>query len=257
MSDAIHHKQVIILTGAENGIGYHMLSALVADGYRVAAIDIHIEAILQLDKKYPQLLLPIRCSVSDEDQVNDAVQQVFQTWGRIDILVNNACLVVYQPFEERTPDSIRQEFEVNYFGYLNLIRAVLPVMKSQGSGLIHNVSSGIGITGHSSLVGYTSTKGAVEAATRTLAFELAPYGITVNLIHPPLTATQSTSAIGFPPGIMAQPDQIGKKLARKIQSRQSSITPDFYTAIYLFFASHFPVILGRLFSKMSARLGNG
>ncbi len=256
MSDAICKKQVIILTGAENGIGYHMLTALVADGYRVGAIDIHIDALLKLAGKYPQHLLPIRCSVSDEDQVNQAVQHIFQTWGRIDILVNNACQVVFQPFEDRTLDSIRQDFEVNYFGYLNLIKAVLPIMKSQGSGLIHNVSSGIGITGHSSLAGYTSTKGAVEAVSRTLAYELAPYGITVNLIHPPLTATQSTSAIRFPRELMAKPDMIGKKLARKIESRQSTITPDFYTATYLFFAFHFPMTLGHLFSKISTRLRN-
>jgi NAD(P)-dependent dehydrogenase (short-subunit alcohol dehydrogenase family) len=256
MSDEGHIKPVIILTGAGNGIGYHMLIALVARGYRVGAIDIQIDSLVELTRKYPNHLLPIQCSVSDEDQVNTAVQRIFQTWSRIDILVNNACLVIYQPFEERTPESIRQEFEVNYFGYLNLIRAVLPVMKSQGSGLIHNVSSGIGITGHSSLLGYTSTKGAVEAATRTLAFELAAYGITVNLIHPPLTATLSTSAFGYPGGILAQPERVGEKLARKIESRQSNITPDFYTAIYLFFATHFPNTLGNLFSIISTHFAN-
>lgn len=255
-SDAVQNKPVTILTGAENGIGYHMVTSLLAKGYRVGAIDIHISALLQLAEKYPHLL-PVQCDVSEEDQVKIAVDRIFQTWGRIDILVNNACLVVYQRFEDRTVDSIRQEFAVNYFGYLTMIKAVLPIMKKQGSGLIHNVSSGIGITGHSSLLGYTSTKGAVEAASRSLAFELEPYGITVNLIHPPLTATRSTAVIGFPEEIMAHPEQIGDKLARKIESRQPIITPDLYTAMYLFIASHFPMTLGRLFSKMSVHFRNG
>ncbi len=65
----------------------------------------------------------------------------------MDILVNNACLALFTRFEDRSVEDIRREFEVNYFGALNLIREVLPVMKKQGNGVIHNVSSGVGFTG--------------------------------------------------------------------------------------------------------------
>jgi NAD(P)-dependent dehydrogenase (short-subunit alcohol dehydrogenase family) len=100
---------------------------------------------------------------------------------------------------DRTPDDTRREFEVNYFGYLNMIDAVLPVMRQQEHGVIHNLSSGVGITGYPGISGYASTKGAIEALTRTLALEFAPLGITVNLMHPPLTGTTSSAPLCVPP----------------------------------------------------------
>jgi NADP-dependent 3-hydroxy acid dehydrogenase YdfG len=72
--------------------------------------------------------------VTDEVQVNAAVEAVVQRWGRIDVLVNNACLAIFKPFGERTLEETRREFEVNYFGYLRTIASVLPHMKAQGGG---------------------------------------------------------------------------------------------------------------------------
>ncbi|MGD2148741.1 MAG: SDR family NAD(P)-dependent oxidoreductase, partial [Anaerolineae bacterium] len=73
--------------------------------------------------------------------------EVVQLWGRVDVVVNNACVCVFSPCVDRTSEDMRQESEVHYFGYLNIIDAVLPVMPRQGHGVIHNVSSGLGITG--------------------------------------------------------------------------------------------------------------
>ena len=132
-------NRIIIITGANNGIGLAMTKALLAMGDRVAALDLSLE---NLDPAIPNLL-PFVCNVTDPARIQSVVDEVVRTWGGVDILVNNACLALFTFFEERTLDDIRREFEVNYFGYLNMIRAVLPVMKGQGRGVVHNFSSGV------------------------------------------------------------------------------------------------------------------
>ena len=244
---------VVIITGANNGIGFHMAAALLEERYRVAGFDLSGENLAALQETYPDRLLFWRCDVTDEAQVEAAVEAVVQRWGRIDVLVNNACLAIFKPFEEKTLEETRREFEVNYFGYVRTIAAVLPQMKTQGGGIIHNVGSGVGITGFPGIYGYVSTKGAIEALTRTLALELAPYGICVNLMHPPLTNTRSAAPLGIPPQAMADPADVGRKLAKKILSTKPVITPDFKTAAYLFFARRYPDAVGRLFGKMAER----
>jgi len=126
-------------------------------------------------------------------------------------------------------------------------------MKAQRSGIIHNVSSGVGITGFPGIHGYASTKGAIESLTRTLALEFAPYGITVNLMHPPLTNTRSATPLGIPAQAMADPAQVGRSLARQIRSTKPVIAADFRTAVYLFFAYRYPLMLGRLFARLAER----
>ncbi len=244
---------VVIITGANNGIGFHMAAALLEERYRVAGFDLSGENLAALQETYPDRLLFWRCDVTDEAQVEAAVEAVVQRWGRIDVLVNNACLAIFKPFEEKTLEETRREFEVNYFGYVRTIAAVLPQMKTQGGGIIHNVGSGVGITGFPGIYGYVSTKGAIEALTRTLALELARYGICVNLVHPPLTNTRSAAPLGIPPQAMADPADVGRKLAKKILSTKPVITPDFKTAAYLFFARRYPDAVGRLFGKMAER----
>jgi len=244
---------VVIITGAGNGIGFFLARSLLEDGFRVAALDVSGENLVPLRETYAELLRYHQCDVTDTAQVKAAVDSVIAEWDAIDILVNNACLAVFSPFEQRNPDDFRREMEVNYFGYLRMIWAVLPHMKARGQGIIHNVSSSVGITGFPGVSGYASSKGAIEAMTRTLAIELEPLGITVNLIHPPLTHTKSAAPLGVPPQAMEDAVHVGRKLARKIQSTSTIITPDFKTAAGLFVTRHFPRAMGRLMGKMAQR----
>lgn len=244
-------KKVVLLTGGNSGIGFHLTKSLLKTNYRVAALDLKGDRLLGLDTDYGNTFQFIRCDVSDDPEVQQAVEFVLDSWGRIDILVNNACLAVFQPFEERSEQQTRNEFEVNYFGTLRMIRAALPAMKAQGGGVIHNVSSGVGITGFPGIAGYASTKGALEALTRTLALELAPYKIAVNLIHPPLTNTPSAAPLGMPVEFMADPAEVGRKLAVKIGSRRDLITPDLSTRLGLLANRLFPAGMGRLLARMT------
>jgi len=246
-------EKVIVITGADNGIGFHMSKALLEEGYRLAALDLYDRNLVSLSSDFPDRLGIFRCDVSDPAQVDAAIASVVKRWGRIDVLVNNACLALFEPFETKSLADTRREFEVNYYGYIHTIAAVLPQMKAQGEGIIHNVSSGVGVTGFPGIYGYASTKGAIESLTRTLALEFEPFGISVNLIHPPLTNTQSASPLGIPAQVMDDPADVGRKLAKKIFSTRPVIAPDLRTSIYLFFAYRYPLALGKLFANLTRR----
>ncbi len=239
----------ILITGANNGIGLAMTKALLEMGDRVAALDITLGNLNLASSN----LLSYRCDVTNPVKVQSVVEDVVRNWGGVDILINNACLALFTTFEQRSMDDIRQEFEVNYFGYLNLIRAVLPVMKKQGHGLIHNLSSGVGFTGMPGMVGYTSTKGAIEAMTRTLALEYARQNIVFNVMHPPLTNTKSAAGFGVPPEMMANPETVGKGLAKLVGKTRPVLAPGFSNRFQLWMSYHFRIMMGKLMSKMAER----
>lgn len=241
-------QRVILITGANNGIGLAMARSLLDMGDRVAGLDLSAGNL----GSHPQLMARI-CDVTDARRVASVVAEVVQAWGKIDVLINNACLALFKPLAERTPEELRCEFEVNYFGYLNMIRAVVPIMREQKHGTIHNVSSGVAFTGMPGMAGYTSTKGAIESLTRTLALELADEGIVVNVMHPPLTRTRSAAGFGIPPEMMTDPMKVGRKLAEKVGSAAPYITPDLSTGLALFANRHFPVAMGKLLTSMSKR----
>lgn len=246
-------ERIIIITGSGNGIGFNMTRAILERGYKVAAIDVSVDKLEQLRSGFINQLEVFKCDVTSDEEVEAAISTTIRKWGQIDILVNNACLALFVNFEEQSLNETKKEFEVNFFGYVRMIKAVLPHMKARNTGIIHNMSSGAGITGFPGIYGYASTKGAIEAMSRTLSLELKPYGIYVTLMHPPLTKTHSSAPLGIPEQVMADPAIIGRLLAKRIESKRPVITPNFQTAAGLFFNRHFPVGMGRLLNKMTEK----
>ncbi len=238
--------RTILITGANNGIGLALTRSLLDTGDRVAALDLSLENL----PRTPNLFAFV-CDVTDPEQVQAVVDEVAHQWGGVDILINNACLALFMSFDERTLDDIRREFDVNYFGYLNLIRAVLPGMKKWGHGIIHNVSSGVGFTGMPGMTGYTSTKGAIEALTRTLALEYAPSGIIFNVMHPPLTRTNSAAGFGIPPEMMADPEIVGRGLSKLVGKTHPMLAAGFVNNLQLWMSYHLRVPMGRLMSSLA------
>jgi NAD(P)-dependent dehydrogenase (short-subunit alcohol dehydrogenase family) len=236
----------VVVTGANEGIGYHMLTALLETGYRVAALDVDGGHVRPLRERYPDRMRFHECDVTEDDDVEAAIDGIVAEWGRIDILVNNAAIFRFGFFEDRTIADTREEFEVNYFGYLRTIRAVLPHMRARNEGIIHNVSSGVGLVGNPGLSGYASTKGAVEALTRSLRLELRRENVSCTVMHPRLANTRSAATV-FPastPG-MRDPAYVGRKLAAKIESTRPVVYADWATRIGLFLARLFPVVVER------------
>jgi NAD(P)-dependent dehydrogenase (short-subunit alcohol dehydrogenase family) len=236
----------IIITGANNGIGLAMTNSLLKMGDRIAALDLFLD---NLPEESPNLLLFI-CDVTDLMHIRFVVDEVLRQWGGVDILINNACLALFTPFEQRTIDDIRREFEVNYFGYLNMIRAVLPVMKRQKHSVVHNLSSGVGFTGMPGMTGYTSTKGAIESLTRTLALEYSAQGITFNVMHPPLTNTKSAVGFGVPTEMMADPQSVGHNMAKLVGKKKPVLVPAMVNNIQFWMSYHMRVQMGRMMSMM-------
>ncbi|WP_336359379.1 SDR family NAD(P)-dependent oxidoreductase [Haladaptatus sp. ZSTT2] len=236
-------NRIVVITGANEGIGYHMLTSLLERGYRVAGLDINGEHISALQKIHPERVRFIACDVTEDDAVTTAIEGIIDDWGRIDILVNNAGVFNFAPFEAQTLADTKREFEVNYFGYLRMIHAVLPHMRAQNEGIIHNVSSGAGLVGHPGLTGYASTKGAIEALVRSLRLELQHENVSCTLMHPPLSNTESAAELGYPKSLLSDPADVGRKLAAQIESTDRVITADWQTKLGLYLSQRLPYMV--------------
>lgn len=223
--------RVVVVTGANEGIGYHLLRSLVDDGYLVAGFDVDTANLQSLHERHPEQVRSYECDVTDDEAVRRAVDAVVEEWGRIDILVNNAAVFELGRFDEVSLDTTEREFDVNLFGYLRTIRAVLPHMRAQGGGIVHNVSSGVGQVGHPSLSGYAATKGAIEAFTRSLRLELEPDGIWCTRMYPPATSTRSAARLEYPSYAVKEPAYVGRTLAERIESTDAAIYADRQTRV--------------------------
>lgn len=237
--------RVVVVTGANEGIGYHVLATLVENGYRVAGLDVNGEAIESLQEAHPARVRYYECDVTMDEGVETALSAVIEEWDRIDILVNNAAILGFGFFEDQTLADTKRVFEVNYFGYVRTIRAVLPHMKARNRGIIHNVSSGVSRVGNPGLSGYASTKGAIESLTRSLRHELRHENVSCTIMHPRLAETRSATRLGYPASQMSDPAYVGRKLAEQIESTRPVIYTDWITRMGLFFAQRFPVLVRR------------
>lgn len=179
-------KKVAIVTGSARGIGAATLKVFAQHGYAAAGLDILPEGEKVADEINRQGGEGrfLQCDVADEKQVKECVRIVGDEYGRIDVLVNNAGVVLVKPFDEITWEEFQRTTQVNLGGHFLLCKYVLPYMKQQKSGVIINMGSVSGHVGQTEHVMYGATKGAIIAMTRALAWELAPYNIRVNSISP-------------------------------------------------------------------------
>jgi NAD(P)-dependent dehydrogenase (short-subunit alcohol dehydrogenase family) len=187
--------RVAIVTGSAQGIGKGIVKAMANEGAIVTLWDIK-ESVHQTAKDIvssSHRVLSAEVDITDSGQVEDAVRRITKEAGKIDILVNNAGIARFAPFVEMT-NSIRDEvINVNFYGMWNCTKAVIPFMIQQHYGRIVNVSS---VTGPRvatpGLTAYAASKGAISGFTRTLALEVAEYGINVNAILPGFIDTPLT-----------------------------------------------------------------
>ena len=179
-------KKVVIITGAARGIGAACMQVFAKHDYAAIGLDILGEGqiIVEGIRKAGGEAMFLRCDVADEKQVAGCVHQAVEKYGRVDVLVNNAGIVLVKPFDKITWEEFRRTTEVSLGGHFLLCKYVLPTMKKQKSGVIINMGSVSGHVGQTDHVMYGATKGAIIAMTRALAWELAPYNIRVNSISP-------------------------------------------------------------------------
>lgn len=172
-------SKVVLITGCSTGIGCHLAQRLTQVGYTVVATARKVET---LDDLTVALKLPL--DVTQTESVNQAIALTRQQFGRIDVLINNAGYTMLGALEEVSEEQTQQVFDVNVFGALRMIRAVVPHMREQRSGRIINISSIAGKLSTPVNGTYSATKFALEALSDALHLELAPFGIQVVLVEP-------------------------------------------------------------------------
>lgn len=177
---------VVFITGASSGIGYECAQTLAEVGFRVYGTSRNPSGVHSPIKL-------IRMDVTDEESIRIAIQHVIDEVGHIDILVNNAGIGYGGALEDTSSEEAQTTLETNFFGVLNVCRAVLPSMRSMGSGLIVNISSVGGLIGLPFQGLYSASKFALEGMTETLRLEVRRFGIRVVLINPGDLATPFTS----------------------------------------------------------------
>lgn len=186
-------KQIALITGSNSGIGFETALYLARRGYTVWATMRNLQKSDELRKIAETERLPIEITpldVDDDNSVKNAVAQILQKSGRIDVLVNNAGYGLRGAIEEVSLDEWRKQFETNFFGAIRVTQAVLPQMRAQRSGAIVNISSVLGRMAIPFSGPYTSSKFALEGFSETLRYELAPWNIKVILIEPGFIATR-------------------------------------------------------------------
>lgn len=237
--------RVVVLTGANEGIGHHMAATLAADGYRVAGLDLHVDGLEALREQYPDRVRGYECDVRSDEDVTAAVNAVLEEWGRIDVLVTNAAVLNFGFFEDQTTEDLQEVLDVNLLGYARTIHAVLPHMLERGEGRIHNVSSGVGLVGNPGLTAYGASKGAIEAFTKSLRLELRNTDISCSVMHPNLARTSQAATLGYSESMLNDPADVGRKLARTVESTKPVVMTDWQTRIGLALAQRFPIIVRR------------
>ncbi len=178
------NSRVWFITGASTGFGRLLAEEVLKRGERCIATARDDSKVLDLADKYPDQALALTVDVTDKDTIVAAVQDTIDSFGQIDVLVNNAGYGLAGAAEEASDDEIEQVIATNVFGLVDTTRLVLPHMRARRSGHILNLSSVAGVIGGQGLAYYNLTKFAVEGFSEGLAAEVKPLGIKVTLIEP-------------------------------------------------------------------------
>ncbi|GIW57400.1 MAG: short-chain dehydrogenase [Candidatus Dojkabacteria bacterium] len=197
-----------IVTGASSGLGVQFAKALARYGADVAILARRKERLEKLAEEIQSMgrkCIPIQCDVTVESQIQQAVKQVEQEFGKIDILVNNAGVVSAYPTEDLPLDEWNRIIQTNLTGVFLMAKHVAQVMKKHGTGSIINISSIAGFVSFEgiSVAAYGASKGGVVNLTRYLASEWGKYGIRVNSIAPGFFPSEMTQAFVDDPNMLA------------------------------------------------------
>jgi len=192
-----------LITGCSTGLGRALAEAVLASGHNAVVTARNVDAVQDITAGFPDTALPLALDVTDKAQIATAVKQAEEKFGSIDVLVNNAGYGYRAAVEEADDGDIRRLFDTNFFGAVDMVKAVLPGMRTNKAGSILNISSiGARITPPGSGY-YAATKAALEGMSGSLRQELKPLGINVTAIEPGgfrtdfagRSLTQSASAI--------------------------------------------------------------
>ena len=177
-------SKVWLVTGSSRGLGRDIAEAVLAHGDRLVATARRPEQLADLIERYGDQVRAVALDVADPAAARAAVDEAVKAFGRLDVLVNNAGYGHARPFEQTEDDDFRAQLETNFYGVVNLTRAALPVMRSQRSGHILQISSVGGRIGTPGLSAYQAAKWAVGGFTEVVAAEVEHLGIRLCSLEP-------------------------------------------------------------------------
>jgi NAD(P)-dependent dehydrogenase (short-subunit alcohol dehydrogenase family) len=182
-------NNVWFITGAARGMGIDLATAALAAGHSVVATARDAAKITAALGEHRNLLA-VSLDITDPAASVAAAEAAVERFGRIDVLVNNAGNFYAGFFEEISDDQMRKQMETNFFGPLNVTRAILPVMRAQRSGHVITISSAAGLIGQEFCAAYSASKFALEGWMESLQYDLAPFGITTTVVEPGFFRTE-------------------------------------------------------------------
>jgi NAD(P)-dependent dehydrogenase (short-subunit alcohol dehydrogenase family) len=214
MASRSNTSRVWFVTGASSGFGRALTVGALNSGARVVAAARNPDLVADLEARYPEMVLPVRLDVTDASQAKDAVHAGVRAFGRLDVVANIAGYGVFGAFEELSDEDLRRQMEVNLFGSLHVTRAALPVLRTQRSGHVIQMSSLSGVA--PAVAGesvYAASKFAVEGWCEVLSKEVAHLGIKVTIVEPgPFRTTFGAGASVTPVGHSDYDPSVGEAL---------------------------------------------
>lgn len=214
--------KVWLITGCSSGFGRSLTEAVLKKGDRVVATARKPERLDDLVQQYPETIHTVRLDVTNLQDVQAAIESALNQYDRIDVLVNNAGYAAMGAIEELSDEDVRQQFDTNFFGALNVTRTVLPTMREQRNGRILNISSFAGVASLSGLGIYSATKFALEGMSEALAQEVKPLGIKVTLIEPGGFRTNALGSLVTPKQPIADYTETSGKMIESMQASSGS-----------------------------------
>ena len=233
--------KVALITGASRGIGRAVAIKLAAEGAKVAInfagnITKAEEVKNAVESSGGEAML-VQGDVSDFEKVNEIVKKVVDTWGRLDILINNAGITRDNLMLKMSESDFDSVIATNLKGVFNCTKAVTRLMMKQHSGRIVNMSSVVGLMGNAGQANYAAAKAGIIGFTKSVAREFAPRGITVNAVAPGFIDTDMTDAL---------PDKIKTDLTEKIPIGRIGKPEDIANAVMFFVADEAGYITGQV-----------
>ena len=177
-------SNVWLITGTSTGFGRALAEYAISKGYKVVATSRNIDKIKDIQAANLQNVLTVKLDVTKSEDIKNVVAAAMNRFGRIDVLINNAGIVVRGAVEEVTEELIRKQFDTNFFGAIAVTREVLPILRNQGTGAIVQISSLAGTVAFPMSGIYAASKFALDGISESLQKEVAPFGIKVMIVKP-------------------------------------------------------------------------
>lgn len=224
------NKKVAVITGGSNGIGKATVAKFVAEGAQVIIWDINETEGIALSNQYKSEGIEVmfqKINTVDIQAIEKAVEEIKIKYGRIDVLINNAGITRDATILKMTSEQWQQVIDVNLTGVFNCTKIIAPIMAEQGSGVILNAASVVGLYGNFGQTNYSATKAGVIAMSKTLAKELGKKGVRVNAVAPGFILTDM---------VKAMPEEVLNKMASKVPMQKLG-EPEDIANTYAFLAS--------------------